>query len=453
MTGLVSLTPSGIAHNAASAQVVRLQLKENPVRFNHPALVTAVVAAGLATSAVVAPSQAAGTRSADPAVITTWNSIADRTIFTENATPIPSSGLYFGFVSIAVYDAVVAIEGRYRPYLKQPRVHGKASTEAAAATAAYRVLKYYFPASAQNLATDYAGSLGKIPDSSAKTRGQQVGDAAAAALIAARVGDGRGAAVTLDVSPAPGVWRPTPDAFAPMLVPWLGFVRPLTLRSPAQVRLPGPDPITSKAYARDFAEVKATGAKDGSTRTPAQTQTALFWNANAVSQYQAALRDHVTRHGLDIVKSARAFALLGTSTGDALVACWRAKYDYAYWRPITAIRLADTDGNRRTAPDPTWTSLVPTPPYPEYVSGHACVTGAATETFSRLFGARSLDLNISSTVTSTTQHYTSATALDTETKNARIWLGLHFRRGMDDGNYLGHRVATWTANHAFQPAR
>jgi hypothetical protein len=424
------------------------------VRFHHPALVTAVAVAGLATSAVAVPPSVAGeVRHSDPAVITSWNAIAERTIFTENATPIPSSGLYFGFVSIAVYDAVVAIEGRYQPYLKQPKVRAKASTEAAAATAAYRVLTYYFPASAQKLSDDYAESLEDIPDGTAKTRGQQVGDAAAASLIAARLNDGRGAAITLEVTPAPGVWRPTPEANAPMLVPWLGFVRPLALKAPTQVRLPGPDPITSKQYARDFAEVKAKGALTGSTRTLAQTETALFWNANGVAQFQATLRDEVTQRGFDIVKSARAFALLSTSIGDALVACWRFKYDDAYWRPITAIPLADTDGNRATEPDPTWSSLVATPPYPDYVSGHACGTGAAAEIFGRLFGARSVDLDISSTVTGTTRHFRTTAALDAETKNARIWLGLHFRQAMDDGNHLGHRVATWTANHEFLPKR
>jgi hypothetical protein len=238
-----------------------------------------------------------------------------------------------------------------------------------------------------------------------------------------------------------------------MLVPWLGFVRPLALKAPTQVRLPGPDPITSKQYARDFAEVKAKGALTGSTRTLAQTETALFWNANGVAQFQATLRDEVTQRGFDIVKSARAFALLSTSIGDALVACWRFKYDDAYWRPITAIRLADTDGNRATEPDPTWSSLVATPPYPDYVSGHACGTGAAAEIFGRLFGARSVDLDISSTVTGTTRHFRTTAALDAETKNARIWLGLHFRQAMDDGNHLGHRVATWTANHEFLPKR
>lgn len=419
------------------------------MRITLPAF-SAVAAAGLAASVIAVP-PATATQPADPAVVTTWNAIAARTILTENATPVPVSTLYFGFVSIAVYDAVVTIEGRYQPYLRQPRPRGRASAEAAAATAAYRVLSYYFPTSAQNLAADYATSLGDIPDSRAKNRGQAVGETAASSLIAARAHDGRGANITLDVVPAPGVWRPTPDAFAPMLAPWLGFVRPLALRTPTQFRLHGPDPITSKAYARDFAEVKAMGAKDGSSRTAAQTETALFWNGPASGQYNAALRERLSRRGMDIVRTARAFALLDTSEADALIACWRAKYDYAFWRPITAIRLADTDGNRATTADPAWTPLVATPPYPEYTSGHACLTGASTEIFSRLFGARSIDLNVSSPVTSTTRHYATARALDTETKSARIWLGLHFRRAMNDGNQLGHRVATWTASHEFLP--
>ncbi|MDX6246871.1 MAG: hypothetical protein QOF10_231 [Kribbellaceae bacterium] len=415
-------------------------------------LLVILVTAGLATPVLsVAPGQATGSTRSDPAVITHWNTIAARTIFTENATPVPSSGLYFGFVSIAVHDAVVTIDGGYEPYLKQARVHGRASSEAAAATAAYRVLKHYFPGSAGKLATDYAESLARIRDSAAKVRGTQVGKAAAESLISSRRHDGRDRKVTLKVKPAPGVWRPTPDAFAKMLVPELGFVRPLALRSPTQLRLPGPDSIKSKAYARDFAEVKAKGAATGSTRTAAQTATARFWSANGVSQYQAALRDQVTRRGWGIVASARAFALLGTSMADALIACWRAKYDYAYWRPITAIHLADTDGNRRTSRDPKWTPLFVTPPYPDYVSGHAAATGAATGVFSYLFGARSLDLDVSSLGSAPTRHYNSAAALDAETMNARIWLGLHFRRAMIDANRLGHRVAAWTIGHEFQP--
>ncbi|MDQ3455251.1 MAG: vanadium-dependent haloperoxidase, partial [Actinomycetota bacterium] len=147
----------------------------------------------------------------------------------------------------------------------------------------------------------------------------------------------------------------------------------------------------------------------------------------------------------------RAFALLGSTTGDAQIACWRAKYDYAYWRPLTAITLANTDGNPATVADPDWLPLVDNPPYPEYVSGHACFTGAVSGTLSHLFGADSIDLNISSAVTGTDRHYRTAAKLDRETINARIWLGLHFRQAMSDGNQLGHYVAGWGATHYFQP--
>jgi hypothetical protein len=413
------------------------------------------VAAALVTAALVlfaAPNRAAAHPStADASVVTEWNAVAVRTIFTENATPVPSSGLYFGFVSLAVHDAIVTVEGRYEPYLRQPRPRGQASVEAAAATAAYLVLRHYFPASAANLATDYAASLAEVPDGPAKARGLLVGAVAAGNIVRARDDDGRNAPITLDVTPAPGVWRPTPDAFAPMLVPWLGFVEPLALRSPTQIQLPCPDPLDSRRYARDFAEVKAYGAKEGSARSPEQTETALFWNANSQLQYQVAMRDQVTRRGLDVAAAARAFALLGAATADAAISCWRAKYDHAYWRPITAIHLADTDGNPATEPDPAWNSLVPAPPYPDYTSGHACLTGAASQVYGHLFGRRSIDLDVSSSVTGTTRHYASVTALDQETMNARIWLGIHFRRAMTDGNMIGHRAAAWLIAHELRP--
>ena len=226
-----------------------------------------------------------------------------------------------------------------------------------------------------------------------------------------------------------------------MLVPWLGFVMPLVLRSPTQFRLHGPDALGSDAYAKDFTEVEAYGAKVWSARAEAQTETANFWSANAVLQYQVALRDQVTRRGYGILHSSRAFVPLGTTTADALIACWRAKYDYAYWRPVTAIQLADTDGNPATAPDTTWASWGTTPPYPEYTSGHACITGGATNTFSHLFGANTLGLDVQSLTAGPTRHCERADVLDAETMNARIRLALHFRRAMVDGNQLGHRVS------------
>jgi len=169
-----------------------------------------------------------------------------------------------------MYDAVVTIEGGYEPYAGGVRALANASPEVAAATAAYRVLKHYFPASAANLTADYAAFLAGAPNGVGKVHGRLVGAATAANIIRLRLNDGRNAAVTLNVVPAPGVWRPTPDAFAPMLEPWLGFVRPLLLDAPTQIQQPGPDALDSAAYAQDYAEVKAFGAKDGSSRTAAQ---------------------------------------------------------------------------------------------------------------------------------------------------------------------------------------
>lgn len=410
-----------------------------------------IAAAGLTGSGLAPAASTSTSPVANPAVISDWNAIAQRTIFTEGLTPVPRSTLYFGFVSTAVYDAVVAIKGRYQPYVRQPRPRAGASAQAAAVTAAYTTLRHYFPTSADALAADYATSMGAMPAGAARDRGVEVGRAAAASMIRLRAHDGRNAEVTLNVPVRPGVWRPTPEAFAPMLPAELGFVRPMLLRRPTQFAPPGPDPITSARYARDFREVKRYGALEGSLRSAAQTETALFFADNAVAQYQTAMRDQVSRRGLNIVDAARMFAIVGATAADAAIGCFRSKYDNAYWRPITAIREADTDRNPATGADADWSPLVATPPYPEYTSGHACVTGSFSNGLSYLFGAANLDLTVSSAVTGTTRHYPTANALDRDTQNARIWLGLHFRKAMTDGRKLGHDVSGYGVRNFFRP--
>src|ERR1700712_5519113 len=258
--------------------------------------ITVVAVAGAGAPLTFVPSAGAVQthRPADPGVITEWNAIANRTVFTENLTPIPSSSVYFSFVSIAMFDAVVAIEGGYRPYAYRGRAPARASVEVAAATAAHRVLSHYFPSSTANLDADYATFLATQPGGSGRSAGQQVGEASAAKIIAKRVADGRNGPQQLNVVPAPGVYRPTPPDFLPMLVPWLAFTTPLALRNQTQFPLAGPAPLRSAAYTRDYAESKAYGAKEGSRRSPAQTETALFWNANSVLQYRVALADRLT---------------------------------------------------------------------------------------------------------------------------------------------------------------
>ena len=390
---------------------------------------------------------------AHPNMVVQWNEIATRTIATENLTPVPVTPLYLSFASVAMYDSVAAIRGGLRPYAltSRPTEAKGASVPAAAATAAYVVLKHYFPGSVDHLDADYAASLDQVPNGSREDRGVVVGQAAARAIIRLRADDGRDdpSVPPLAPEPAPGVWRPTAPSNLPMLVPWLGFVRPMVLRSPTQLSLPGPKPLGSAAYARDYNEVKTMGALASTSRTAAQTQTALFFSDNSVVQYQAGMRTIATGDALGIARTARMFALVDTGTADAMISCWRAKYDYAFWRPVTAIALADTDGNSATKADPGWAPLSPTPPYPDYPSGHACNTGSVARGLSILFGADDIDLVVSSAVTGTTRHYETAAELNRQTKDARIWLGLHFRTAMNDGNSLGQRAAAYVAAHAF----
>ena len=406
-----------------------------------------VLAAG-ALIVTVAPTAIHATPAVDrdAAVIVTWNEITERTL-AENTVPVPPSGLYFAFTALAMYDAVVTIEGRYEPFAPQPRAHRHASPEAAAATAAYLVLSHYFPASRQALTDDYLSSLADVDNGVGKVHGIKVGEIAAIRMIAARRDDGRDATVPQPGgSPLdPGEWRPTAPAFAPMLTPWLGFVDPVVLSSPTAVPLGGPPALDSATYAADFAEVRDFGGTV-SQRSLEQTATALFWVPNVIRQYHIAMRDQVTGRGLDIVDTARTFAVLDASIADAAVACWRAKYEHNFWRPDTAIALADTDGNPATDVVAGWTPLIPDPPYPDYTSGHACITGATTGTLENLFGTTiSPAFDVPSLAATPSRQFTDTTALDAETMNARIWLGIHFRTAMTDGNALGHAVADTVA--------
>jgi hypothetical protein len=428
------------------------QMSHKPAKILTTAL--AAVACLLAPVAVAAPSQAVPNIGRDPDVIREWNAIAAGAIFAPPApTPVPASSLYFAFASIAMHEAVVAIDGGYEPYLDLPRAHANASPEVAAVTASHHVLEHYFPGSATTLDDAYAAFLADVPNGVGLVHGLRVGEDAAEAIIALRADDGRGAAHPFLQTPDVGVWRPTPDAFAQMAVPWLGFVDPLVLESPTQFPLPGPDALDSAEYAADYLEVKDYGAAEGSgARTPEQTATARFWSVNPVAQYNAVMRAETDQRGYDIGETAQAFALLGTAMTDTQISCWRAKFDYGYWRPVTGIRLGDTDGNAATVADPNWTSLIPAPAYPDYTSGHACATGSASEVFSHLFGADTLDIVVPSTVEGRPDRpFASADAFDEETMNARIWLGIHFRTAMTDGNALGHTVADHVIGSTFLP--
>jgi hypothetical protein len=407
-------------------------------------LLTPLAVASTATAATTA---AAG----DPTVISDWNALAVTT-FSGDTTKLPQeTPLYMGFVQAAVYDAVVGIDGRYKPYRFHARAPHGASAQAAAVAAAHKVLVTYSPYAQATLDAAYATSLAQIPNGKAKTRGVAFGTRAADNLIAMRTNDGRNAPALFTQPPAPGVWRPTPSAFLPMAVPWMGAVTPLLLRSGAQFGEPGPPPaLTSALYTGDFREVKALGSATSTARTPEQTSTALFFSGNAAAQFNAALRDQMTVRHPDIVDAARMFAAVDMSAADAIISAWHAKYLYGFWRPITAIRLADTDGNPATTADPSWTPLLTTPPYPEYVSGYSTLTGAFTRALADTLDTRHLQLTLISTaVPGAVRNYDSGRALRNDVVNARVWLGIHFRSADTGGVEMGQRVADWALGHYF----
>ncbi|MGZ4615010.1 MAG: vanadium-dependent haloperoxidase [Actinomycetes bacterium] len=392
-----------------------------------------------------------GHASNDPTVVTDWNAIALSTLVADPTKKPQETFLYSGFVQAAVYDAVVGIRGRYEPYSFHEHADHHASAQAAAVAAAHEVLVTYSPYAKAALDASYAASLATLADGPAKTRGIDFGTRAADHLIALRANDGRNGPALFTQAPAPGVWRPTPPANLAMFVPWMGSVTPLLIRTGAQFD-PGPPPsLTSHRYTRDYKEVKALGASTGSTRTAEQTATALFFSGNAAVQFNAAARDQVALRHLDIVRAARMLAAVDMSIADAIIGVWNAKLKYGFWRPITAINLADTDRNPRTTADPSWTPLLVTPPYPEYVSGYSGAVGAFARALSDTLGTRRLNLTLISTaVPGVEQQYGTAASVTQAVVDARVWLGIHFRTADTRGARLGEHVADYALEHYFE---
>jgi len=420
------------------------------------------------TATLVAATPVAGAQppaAANPAVITTWNAMAVTTIAGPAPTGVGKANaeafLYYAFVHAAVYNAVVGITGEYELYDWNARAPKGASPEAAAAAAAHRVLMTYFggtPTVAANLDAALATSLGQIPDGVPKDHGIRYGERAADHIVALRASDGRNAPITYTVPiPTPaGVWRPTPPGNAPFFNPWMGQVDPLVIDSPGQFD-PGPPPAIGTAlYRAEFEEVRDWGVKTGSLRSDlpgGETETALFFSDIAIGPLQAGLRDLVTRRVLDISDSARLFAAVDMSIADAVIGAWHGKLAYAWWRPITAIREADTDEDLATTGVPGWEPLITTPPYPDWPSGLCNVTGAITTALSRLNAGGNVDLNVTSATAMVTRHYDSAAVMQQDCIDARVWSGIHFRTADIVAAQMGTQVANWALDHHFAPMK
>jgi hypothetical protein len=407
-----------------------------------------------------------------------WNTIAENTVVGSGAFQAEGF-IYMGYVSAAVYSAVVSIEGGYEPYGALITADPGASTDAAAVQAAYRTLVNYFPSQATTLDSFYTEALALIPDGPEKTAGLAVGLAAATNIINSRAGDGRltPIAVTSPFStlpPAPGVWRLTPNALVPPAfalpqTPWVGDVQPFILQGADQF-LPDPPPsLQSSEWAEAFNQIKTYGEATSGTRTSEQTAIARFWSANVVRQYNRLVRDIADQRGLGLLQTARLTAMVNTVGADTLISCLFAKYHYLFWRPVTAIDptavTADgfgpvpgyDDDNPATAEQLGWRPLLVTPNHPEYPAAHGSITSAMAEVFSNFLATQRLNLHIHGFDAAgapgnldAVSHFETANDLRNEIIYARLWAGLHYHFSSVAGVVLGRKVAKYDLRHAFR---
>jgi hypothetical protein len=323
------------------------------------------------------------------------------------------------------------------------------SPAAAIATAAYEMLIGLQPTLGLDptgqtiLHNDYTAYMAAIPDGAAKDKGVGIGERVAHAVLANRANDGLEKNPTIaDLNPpppGPGVWQPNPGP-APVLGLRLPGVRPLALHSASQFRPGPPNPLTSEAYANDFNQVKDLGRSDSATRTAAQTQQALFWTDHDIRQWNDGMLRLAADRGLDLVQTARMLAMAHVAGGDAMIACFDAKYHYWFWRPYQAIQQAD----------PSWQPLRVTPNFPEYPSAHACHSTALVTALDAFFGTDHVPFTLDSRVTGTTRQYDRLQDVVTDVDLARVLAGFHFFSSDEAGSTLGRTVARYVADHHFR---
>lgn len=412
---------------------------------------TVVLAALTGLTALTAP---ATVRAADePDMVRQWNLNAVDALMVKAAQDPRLVVLHLAMVHGAVYDGVNAIDGGYEPYLISPRIGRRTdSKEAAAATAAYRVLLNLVPGQQADLEALYLASLETIPDGPPKTRGIAVGEAAAAAMIAFRTDDGRFGKPGFPVGDEPGEWRPVLPNFVNDPLAWIKDVRPFLIRSSSQFRSDGPYRLTSRKYAKEFNQVKSLGAEKSETRTEDQTHAALYWAENPPRTWNRIMHTLSKQEGLTLKENARFFGMLYLTAADAFISVWDDKGYWLFWRPITAIREADTDGNPATEPDPDWLPLVPNPPYPEHSSGHAGFSGSLVATFQEFFGTDKVELT-DTNFAGRTRSWTRFSQMIKEIIYARMWSGIHFVNADQQGAEVGEDVAKYRKKHYFRPVK
>ena len=389
-----------------------------------------------------------------PNVVSYWNHIANTTVLAPSTTPTtaeeqrPSYQIDLATVHLAIYDAVSAIDARYKPFAIQPRAPATgASMDAAASAAASGVLLALFPSRSALYQAAYESRIAAIPESGAKSRGLALGSEVAAGMVKLRAHDGRDVALAPYVSDTgAGSFRSVGPMPFNRQVP---SIHPFSLLRLDQFRPPPPPALSSVAYAAALEETKLLGGTVSAQRTPDHQEIARF-HTEPPGPFVTRNLGRFAATTVDVADAARLMAFIYVVHADAIGACFEAKYHYAAWRPVSAITMADTDGNDTTQIDAAWAPVLPTPNHPEYPAAHSCTSGGLGETLRRYYGTHKVAYTWDSKVTATTRTYTSTDALDDESQVARIAGGMHFRFSTDAGVELGKQVARWVADHHFE---
>ena len=383
--------------------------------------------------------------------VTDWNQTAIEVMKVARVAGNPWSRT-LAMVHVAMSDAINSVQDRYARYVATVPVVPGASAEAAAATAARQILVELFPNQKAIVEAAYAASIKAIPDGPAKSQGVTLGEQVAAAVQADRSADGTNVPDTYRPVTSAGVWVPTTT---PLFAQY-ARAKPWALTGPDQFR-PGPPPqLSSALYARDYNETRNLGGAKSTVRTPAQTEAVKFWTqANLGPAWQAAARQLSAAKELGLAENARLFALLNMGVANTFITDWDAKFTYNFWRPVTAIRNGDMDGNDATEREPGWTPLNDTPMHPEYPSQAAIISGVVVGVLESELGSKPaipfttadlFDPNLK-------RQFSSIAEMDEEHRNVRIWGGIHFRNSLDVGYDMGRKIAVYLVDNSLKPAR
>jgi hypothetical protein len=378
---------------------------------------------------------------------------------------------------LAMHDALNAVDRRYEPYLYFGPIDRSADAGAAVAAAARDVLVAVIPEwgtpedrakALPMIEAAYVAALARVPEGPAKAAGIVVGQGAAASMIAARKADGSPVIIKYTPGTQPGHWRPHPNPSPanppianpslavgnwPAILPQWAHVAPFTMATPWQFRLPGPPALASAEYARDYNEVKKLGGKANTERTAEQTEIARFWYESSPQGWSRIAREVAAERGVDSWGVARLLALVNATIADGYVAGADTRYHYNFWRPVTAIRAGETDGNDATAADPTWESYLNTPPLPDYPSTHSVAGGAAAAVLAQFFGSDqvSFKMECGPPFAGGTRSFNSFSQAAQENADSRVYAGIHFRPAVQDGIKQGDQIGRRAFDLYLQP--